>query len=61
MHISAVKFASLLQEFPYRSVVKFPSFGSEGRGVELPQGNSCFYICVGLQLFFFVQFSFFIV
>ena len=43
MHISTVKFAGLFKESPCSPVVTIPSFGSEGHGVQPPQGDS-FYI-----------------
>ena len=52
VHISAVKFASLFQESPCSPVVTFPSFCSEGHGVQLRQGNSRFYTCVGFSYVF---------
>ena len=61
VRISTVKFAGQFKESPCSPVVTFPSFGSEGHGVQPPQGDSFFFICVGLFLcFFFVQSYFFI-
>ena len=59
--IGSVKFPLNFTESPCSSVVTFPSFGSEGHGVQLPQGDSVFcYISVVLQFFFFVESSFFL-
>ena len=40
MHIGSVKFATQLKESPCSPVVIFPSFGSEGHGVEFAQVDS---------------------
>ena len=58
VYISTVKFSSLFKESPCSPVVTFPSFGSEGHGVQPPQGDSCFTICWNF-LRFFVKSSFF--
>ena len=42
VHIGSVKFATQLTESPCSPVVTFPSFGSEGHGVQPPQGDSVF-------------------
>jgi len=49
VHIGTVKFASQFKEFPCILVVTFPSFGSEGHGVQPPAD--------GLQTFFSFLFS----
>ena len=69
VRIGIVKFATQLKESPCSPVVTFPSFGSEGHGVQPPQGDSFFHICVGnlestyvfsynLLLFIFVKKTF---
>ena len=45
MHISTVKFAGLFKESPCSPVVTIPSFGSEGHGVQPPQGDSFYILC----------------
>ena len=52
VYISAVKFASPFKESPCSPVVTFPSFGSEGHGVQPPQGDSFFRVSFGLYLSF---------
>ena len=53
VHISTVKFASSFKESPCSPVVTFPSFGSEGYGVQPPQGDSFFHIlCWNFLMFF---------
>ena len=42
VHIGTVKFPNQVMESPYSPVVTFPSFGSEGHGVQPPQGDSIF-------------------
>ena len=58
VHISTVKFANLFKESPCSPVVTFPSFGSEGHGVQPPQEDSFFTLCWNF-LIFFVKSSFF--
>jgi len=48
MHIGTIKFARQFKESPCSPVVTFQSFGSEGHGVQPPQGDSGFFI-----IFFF--------
>ena len=58
--MDTVKLSNLFKESPFSPVVTFPSFGSEGHGVQLPQGDSFFsHICVQLHLYVFEQSSFF--
>ena len=59
VHIGIVKFVTLLKESPCSPVVTFPSFDSEGHGVQPPQGDSFLYICFQLHLCVFVQSPFF--
>ena len=40
LYIGAIKFSSLFEESPCSPVVTFPSFGSEGHGVQPLQGDS---------------------
>ena len=47
-YIGTVKFAIQLKESPCSPVVTFPSFGSEGHGVQPPQGDCFFHVCLGL-------------
>ena len=50
--IGSFKFASNFTESPCSPVVTFPSFGSEGHGVQPPKGDFVFcYISFVLQLF----------
>ena len=52
--IGSVKFATNFTESPCSPVVTFPSFASEGHGVQPPQGDSVFcYIFVVRQFFSF--------
>ena len=48
VHIGTVKFATQLKESPCSPVVTFPSFGSEGHGVQPSQGDSFFRVSFGL-------------
>ena len=51
--IGNFKFSSLFKESPCSPVVTFPSFGSEGHGVQPPQGDSFFsYLCSTSHRFF---------
>ena len=51
--IGSVKFATHFMESPCGPVVTFPSSGSEGHGVQPPQGDSDFcYISVVPKFFF---------
>ena len=43
--VGTFKFSSLFKESPCSPVVTFPSFGSEGHGVQPPQGDSGFACC----------------
>ena len=54
VQIGTVKFSSLFKESPCSPVVTFPCFGSEGHGVQPPQGDSGFCCCS-----FFVVVSFY--
>ena len=40
LYIGTIKFSSLFEESPCSPVVTFPSFGSEGHGVQPLQGDS---------------------
>ena len=42
VHVGTVKFLYLVMESPCSPEVAFPSFGSEGHGVQPPQGDSIF-------------------
>ena len=53
LYISTDKFSSLFKESPCSTVVTFPSFGSEGHGVQPPQGDSGFASCSYLFSFLF--------
>ena len=53
LYIGAIKFSSLFQESPCSPVVTFPSFGSEGHGVQPPQGGSFLPYFIKFNLFFF--------
>ena len=53
LYIGTVKFSNLFQESPCSPVVTFPSFGSEGHGVQPPQGDSFFDISVKPFCMFF--------
>ena len=53
VYIGAVKFSSLFKESPCSPVVTFPSFGSEGHGVQPPQGDSFFPYLFLTSLMFF--------
>ena len=53
VHISTVKFASLFKESPCSPVVAFPSFGSEGHGVQPPQGRLFFSYFFSTSLMIF--------
>ena len=53
LHISTVKFSSLFKESPCSPVVTFPSFGSEGHGVQPPQGDSFFIFVLDFSDVFF--------
>ena len=55
--IGSVKFATNFTESPCSPLVTFPSFCSEGHGVQPPQGDSVFcYISVVFVFCFFVFF-----
>ena len=56
--IGSVKFAFNFRESPCSPVVTFLSFGSEGHGVQPPQGDSVFllYFCC-TPVFFYVESS----
>ena len=59
-HIGTVNFVIQFKESSCSPVVSFPSFGSEGHGVQSPQGNSFFFLLLCLcwsPLIFFVQCS----
>ena len=54
MHIGTVQYSCLFKESPCSPVVTFPSFGSEGHGVQPPQGDSIFHIChISTSIMFF--------
>ena len=55
VRISTVKFAGQFKESPCSPVVTFPSFGSEGHGVQPPQGDSFFLFVLD---FSYVSFSY---
>ena len=55
-YIDTVKFPNRLKESPCSPVVTFPSFGSEGHGVQPPQGNSFFPYLFLTSLMFFRRF-----
>ena len=44
LYIGTIKYFNLFEESPCSPVVTFPSFGSEGHGVQPPQGDSSFLI-----------------
>ena len=59
VYIGTVKFSSLFKESPCSPVVTFLSFGSEGHGVQAPQGDSIFpYFCSTSLMFFRTIFFF---
>ena len=58
VYIGSVKFATQLTESPCSPVVTFPSFGSEGHGVQPPQGDSVFiflWLCYNAFIFFILR------
>ena len=55
VYIGTVKFSSLFKESSCNPAVTFSSFGSEGHGVQPPQGAPFFHF--QLHLCFFVQSS----
>ena len=59
LYIGTVKFSNLFKESPCSPVVTFPSFGSEGHGVQPPQGDSYFpYLCLTSPMLFCKVFCF---
>ena len=60
VHIGTVKFARLFQESPCSPVVTFPSFGSEGHGVQPPQGDSFFFSIFVLQFTYIFSYNTFL-
>ena len=54
VQIGTVKFSSLFKESPCSPVVTFPCFGSEGHGVQPPQGDSGFLFFFLFALFLLV-------
>ena len=53
-YIGTIKYSNLFEEPPCSPVVTFPSFGSEGLGVQPPQGDSSFLI-FQFKFIFFLQ------
>ena len=59
VHIGTVKFATQFNEYFRSPVVTFQNFGSEGHGVQPPQGDFVFFIFLLDSILFSVQSSFF--
>ena len=57
-YIGTVKFATQLKESPCSPVVTFPSFGSEGHGVQPPQGDSFFIFLLDFTYLFRISLAF---
>ena len=56
VHIGTVKFSNQFKESSCSPVVTFSSVGSEGHGVQPPQGDSFLSACVRIQFFFCTTF-----